>query len=237
LWLSDGPATPGKWAQLLAERNDSGLSPMLLAGLHRDESRPWAEGELWVGEMSSPADHDPATLLEQWWSDYTHVDDEHDHLSVEDRLAVTAPYGQRWPGLAAQGVQTSDADTAACVVADSLLKRRPHMRLGLVAAERSADVLAIAGWMGAANYTNDIGEICAVLRGWEDRFGARLVGAGFAELYLSVAAPPTDLDEALHVAAEHFAFCPDNVWQSHAHTLPRYAEALVGAESWSFWWD
>jgi hypothetical protein len=65
-----------------------------------------------------------------------------------------------------------------------------------------------------------------------------VVGVGFADLYLSIAAPPSTLQEALHVAAEHFAFCPDNVWQnSHPYTLVAYAERLVGLNSWEFWWD
>jgi hypothetical protein len=64
------------------------------------------------------------------------------------------------------------------------------------------------------------------------------VGVGFAELCLSVAAPPMTIDDALPVAAEHFAFCPDNVWQGrHPFTLAGYAERLVGAASWTFWWD
>ncbi|MGY4965352.1 DUF4253 domain-containing protein [Streptomyces sp. 900105245] len=33
----------------------------------------------------------------------------------------------------------------------------------------------------------------------------------YARLDLSVAAPPQTLDEALAVAVEHFAFCPDNI--------------------------
>jgi hypothetical protein len=50
------------------------------------------------------------------------------------------------------------------------------MRLGLVAAERGADALAAAGWSGPLNYTNDTGEISAVVRDWERRFGVRARG-------------------------------------------------------------
>nr|WP_269456555.1 DUF4253 domain-containing protein [Micromonospora krabiensis] len=66
---------------------------------------------------------------------------------------------------------------------------------------------------------------------------ARVVGLGPAVLYLSVAAPPTDTNQALRIAAEHFAFCPDNVWQSSTNTLTRYAESIVDRSWWSFWWD
>ncbi|WP_345438093.1 DUF4253 domain-containing protein [Actinoallomurus vinaceus] len=38
------------------------------------------------------------------------------------------------------------------------------------------------------------------------------------------------------VAAEHIAFCPDNIWQG-CGDFTMYADGLVGEESWSFWWD
>ncbi|MEV4704749.1 DUF4253 domain-containing protein [Actinoplanes sp. NPDC049316] len=38
------------------------------------------------------------------------------------------------------------------------------------------------------------------------------------------------------MAAEHFAFCPDNVWQG-VGTLTAYADQLVNAPMWSLWWD
>ncbi|MFD5772781.1 DUF4253 domain-containing protein [Streptomyces fungicidicus] len=57
----------------------------------------------------------------------------------------------------------------------------------------------------------------AVVLHWERRFGARIVGVGFAE---------------------HFAFCPDSIWQGRRpHTLAGYAKDLVGVTAWIFWWD
>jgi hypothetical protein len=114
----------------------------------------------------------------------------------------------------------------------------PSMRLGLVPAGSGAEALRACGWQGPLNYTNDTGQIARVVLDWERRFGARVVGVGFSDLYLSVAAPPTTLDEAMHVAAEHFAFCPDNIWQGwRPFTLAGYAERLAGAAAWTFWWD
>ena len=176
-----------------------------------------------------------------WWADHT-AEDEEDALSPAERLAVTAPYGRQWPGLASSPPSRTDAATAADRTADGLAEQllagHESMRLGLVAANRGADALAVVGWTGPANYTADTAEVSAVLRSWEDRFGARVVGVGFATLLLSVAAPPTTREEALAVAAEHFAFCPDNVWQgSEPQTLAGYADRLVGDHSWAFWWD
>jgi hypothetical protein len=42
--------------------------------------------------------------------------------------------------------------------------------------------------------------------------------------------------EARAVAAEHFAFCSDNVYQG-VGSIREYAEELPGAARWSFWWD
>ncbi|WP_447007213.1 DUF4253 domain-containing protein [Saccharothrix isguenensis] len=237
-WLSDRPAPPGLWARLRAEHGRSGLWPLLLRALDDDEDfRPWGNGEVLPDKMSSPDQHDPAVLLSSWWDSHTGVDD-NDMLSSAARLAVTAPYGRRWPGLTSPPAVRTTPDRASDDLAEELLTACGSMRLGLVAAGCGADAVTAAGWTGPANHTGDTAEISAVLRDWEHRFGVRVVGVGFATLFLSVAAPPATREEALAVAAEHFAFCPDNIWQGRQPgTLAAYAERLVGDGSWSFWWD
>lgn len=117
------------------------------------------------------------------------------------------------------------------------LSHHPHARLGLVLSTRGADALAEVGWSGPANYDNDTASFSAVVRDWEDRFGARVVAVGFATLHLSVAEPPRTLQNALIVAAEHFAFCPDTIWQGRHQSLEAYAEDLIDLNCWEFWWD
>ncbi len=193
LWLSDSPPSAGLWPRLRAEHAASGLWPLLLAPLdpHDTDVRPWARGELSPERMSSPADHDPQTVLARWWQDHTATDEEDDQLDAEKRLAVIAPFGQTWPGPAPATTPVEDADATADQYAQVFLDRHPHARLGLVAAPRGADALTTAGWEGPVNYDNDTATFSAVLRDWEDRFGARVVGVGFDTLHLSVAAPPT----------------------------------------------
>ncbi|MEU8952750.1 DUF4253 domain-containing protein [Streptomyces sp. NPDC048518] len=91
--------------------------------------------------------------------------------------------------------------------------------------------------MGSVNYDNDTATFAAVVRDWEDRFGARVVGLGCSTLHLSVATPPTRTEEALAIAAEHFTFCPDNIWQGAHPDLSSYAEDLVDLNCWECWWD
>ncbi|MFE5491809.1 DUF4253 domain-containing protein [Streptomyces virginiae] len=74
-----------------------------------------------------------------------------------------------------------------------------------------------------------------VLRDWEHRFGARVVAVGFDTLHLSVAAPPMSGQDALLVAAEHFALSPDNIWQgsrpTHWPRTPRGSPAPTAGTS------
>ncbi|MEV0327925.1 DUF4253 domain-containing protein [Micromonospora echinospora] len=224
-WLSDDPAEPYRWTQLRRNHQVTGLWPLLLSGLRSQEERPWVVGEVSPARMSSPDRHDPTELLAQWWGE-----DEKD----ADFAEVVAPLGVRWPGPADAGQPEGSpgdfADEYVAFLADG------QTRLGLVPAARSADTLAVTGWTGPTNFTCDSGEIAAVVRSWEERFGARVIGLGFDTLYLSVAAPPTSPEHALRVAAEHFAFCPDNVWQGSG-TLAAYAEQIRGLNCWAFWWD
>ncbi|MBO4208152.1 DUF4253 domain-containing protein [Micromonospora echinofusca] len=240
LWISDSRPGVGLWGSLQAYHGPTGLWPLLLGGRVYEPDSPWTTGELDPGLVrSGPGDHDPAALMATWWSAYTTVDEDDDMLGVPERLAVTAPFGDRWPGLAPAGTLQEDPAVRAAEFAQHLLTEEwlTAPRLGLCASIRSADVPAVLGWCGPLNYDNDTAKFSAVLRSWEERFGTRVVGLGPAELYLSVAAPPTDAEHALHVAAEHFAFCPDNVWQSRTDTLTRYAESLTNRAWWSFWWD
>jgi hypothetical protein len=109
-------------------------------------------------------------------------------------------------------------------------------RIGLVAASRAADVITALGWLGGANVHQDPALMSAVLRSWENRWAARVVEIGFDTLTLTVGIPPRDRQTALALAAEHFAFCPDNIWQA-ADTLIAYAGSLQESRLWSFWWD
>ncbi|MYW16204.1 DUF4253 domain-containing protein [Streptomyces sp. SID486] len=232
LWHAEKPSAPGTWKALGVPAARAGLLPVLvdLAGC-RDGLADW---ELLPGEVSYPGDHEVEDVLAEYWEEETdgHVDEE-----IE-------PFGADWPGLAPAGVQTADPETRAAQVADAVNRdpgtwaewiEEPH--LALVPARRSADIPAAIGWTGPLEYEGDVARICAVLRSWEDRFGVRVVALGPDTLVVSVAAPPTGLDDAEILAAEHYALCPDAVTQSGPGGLRTYAKELVGATSWSFWWD
>ncbi|MFB4194966.1 DUF4253 domain-containing protein [Streptomyces carpaticus] len=238
LWLSDTPVSAGLWIRAHAAHSASGLWPLLLDGedSHDGAFRPWASGELFPERMYSPGAHDPAVLLERWWTAYTRIHDD-DHLTPEERLAVTAPFGRTWPRPAPGRENISGAGERAEEYARVFVRQYPRSRLGLVAASGGADALTAVGWQGPANY-GDTAAFSAVVHDWERRFGTRVVAVGASTLHLSVAAPPVRIEDALVVAAEHFAFCPDAIWQgARPCTLAAHAERIVGMNCWSFWWD
>ncbi|MEV8035835.1 DUF4253 domain-containing protein [Streptomyces sp. NPDC086182] len=105
--------------------------------------------------------------------------------------------------------------------------------LGLVAAARSADIPAVIGWRAEA----PLPLFCALLRSWEDRFGARVLAAIGATLYVSVACPPRTQEQADLVALEHLLTTADNIVNDPPTPFPRYAASLIDAPVWSFWWD
>lgn len=233
LWHGEYAAAPGAWTALGSPAAQAGLLPVLVetGGAHGAPD----EWELAPGLMSYPGDHDAEEVLAEFW------EQDDDEEWREHRAGVTALLGPDWPGLAAAGTLTADPATRAAEVADSLLAdgswfKEP--RLALVPARRSADIPAAIGWTGPLNHENDVALLCSVLRSWEDRFGIRVVALTFDRLVLSVAAPPTTAAQAEAVAAEHFAFCPDNIAQGEHATLRAYAaEEVLGQRVWSFWWD
>lgn len=141
------------------------------------------------------------------------------------------PFGDTFPGLAAAGSAEHDAIALA---GDAVLLHNGY--LAVVPVERPADIVTAIDWIGPCNYRRDLAQLSAVLRSWEERFGALVVRIDRATLWLSVAAPPRTTDHARRVAAEHFAFCCD-VDREDPRPLRTYAEDLVGARTWRFWWD
>jgi hypothetical protein len=230
-WLSDGPAATARWSQLHAAHPQSGLWPLLLRSLDGDPARPWHDGEVDPQPTHEIDRHDAATFLATIWADMAQ-----NRWYIGEGFEDLAPFGRDWPGLAPPGEPTDDPEVVADRCAQRLRDRKA--RLGLAAAERGADTLARIGWLGPCNYA-ETPPLAAVVRSWEDRFGVRVVRVGFDTLDLSVAAPPVTAEHALHVAAEHYAFCPDNIEQGWADVddLASYAERIRGQNSWSFWWD
>ena len=160
------------------------------------------------------------------------------HAESERRRAERAARARPFPGLA------PPADGGALTASEigAALAGLPTARICLVPAPRAADVLATIGWTTFDDcyepvpVTNSVW-IGAVLRSWEDRFGARLlsIGPDAAELRLLVQRPPRTEQAAGQIAAEQCAFADECL--SGLNEIPQLAPALVSAPIWRFWWD
>ncbi|MCL2423899.1 MAG: DUF4253 domain-containing protein [Micrococcales bacterium] len=200
----------------------TGLWPLAAVGLDDDLERPWHDGEL--------AGPDPQTF------EAVDVLAEADTYE-DDEIGPTVPF----LGLA-------DLVPGPDLTADAL-SMSARAGLLLVPVDRPANVPKAIGWQGPMNYDLGGEAVSAVLRSWEDRFGAVLTAIGFDILELQVARPPdkprwTDSvrgrasdagDQLDKLVGEHYAFCPDNIDQGME--AAKYRSFLSRGTHWAFWWD
>ncbi|WP_158892134.1 DUF4253 domain-containing protein [Amycolatopsis anabasis] len=227
IWVSDRPLEDAEaYRACVAAFGRSGLWPVLIPADGRF-ARP---GDDWIDDRGrlAPAGGevaaiDPAATLAAWWPGQC----------CEGNCLW--PFGAEFPGLALRSAWRRDELTEAADMG-ALFVGLGGYRLGLVAAARPADVPALLGWAGTLRFTAEVAAVSAVLRSWEDRFGALLVVLGYDELRLAVAAPPATLRHALAAAAEHRAFCPRS-FAAQPADLRGFAGELIGNPVWSFRWD
>jgi hypothetical protein len=89
---------------------------------------------------------------------------------------------------------------------------------------------------GAWNRCPSPGENVAVLRFWDDHYGAEVVGMAGKRMELRVSRPPQTQADALGLARQHYLFCPDLVPEETRSLYP-LAGSLIGDAVWSFRWD
>ena len=187
-WISDEPLEEaGSTAAAIADQfATTGIWPLV-----------WLAEEDPAEYLDPPAEPDlvdaldAATVIRRAW----------ERLASYNQ-AILAPFGTDFPGLApAQRLypsSVSDPFDLAGVL-------NVAARLMLVPCNRPADCFALIG--GLATETTPA-EISAVIRSWEERFGAVPVAAQPSGATLAINAPPSDETQALTLAAEHLAFSP-----------------------------
>ncbi len=114
----------------------------------------------------------------------------------------------------------------------------PFGRLGdgsyvliLVPVNRPADVSSVLGVSQSEEISD--AQATAVLRPWEDRFGAVVTEIGPGKAGLSVGSPPTRNDQALRLANEQMVFAPD---QTAPDETAAVARGLLTSDLWRFGW-
>jgi hypothetical protein len=205
--------------------------------------RPWHSGEFEPVPAESVNALDAADILAGWWAEIT------GGTSGEPRAMPPPrqPFDQ-WPGLAPAGsglpaAQEAAADRFAADLAaapggvELLTGRDSGIHIGLVQATDGAAALVACGFMSRRGET---AEDAAVIRSWQDRFGARLCAVGFDCLALSVANPPVSPEHCHRVAAEHLAYETPEALVDGIDTplsFEEYAARLCRSNTWWFWWD
>lgn len=228
---TDWGTTPDAWLGLATAFKRTGLWPVV-GGPGNRCSDP--EREYSVERPSRDHGNEAANVLQGCWDGMRLVNRE-----TGEPVPETRPL---FPGVP-QG-------TAPVVFVEKVpLARSTHWGAGyagaeagllLVPATRPADVPRLVGWSGAGNYDLDGHEISAVLRSWEERFGAVLYQLGGTTITLRVARPPTTLSAAQVIMEEHYLLCQDNFYPQDdrpAVSHEDYAKRLVNAPVWDFWWD
>jgi hypothetical protein len=145
-----------------------------------------------------------------------------------------ADQGAPFPGLAPAVSERLPAATLTAALAAV-----SPCRVALVQAARPADVLAVTGWCATDAFQDPVFgvPVGAVLRSWEERFGARLllIGPG-ADATLLVERPPRTAAAARAVANEHWAFANEFHGQGQID-IAALTAAVTGSPLWHFWWD
>ena len=111
----------------------------------------------------------------------------------------------------------------------------PQTYIGVFPTDDETEIPALLRW-GAWNDCPAPEVHVAHLRGWRDAYGAKLVSITRDTIELKVDRRPASREEALELARQHFAYCPDIVLQG-TQTIEALAASLMQSDWWFFWWD
>lgn len=90
---------------------------------------------------------------------------------------------------------------------------------------------------GGWNECPEVETMMAVCKYWFEKYGAIPVTISHDVMEMRVSAPVTGPD-SMETAKEHFAFCPDRVYQcTETGTLSELAACIAASGIWYFWWD
>ena len=169
------------------------------------------------------------------------------------RAEWVSPLGTDFPGLAEATTENPEAFDAF-----QLLERSERAsagsgsgvlapRLMLVPCTHPADAVAAMRLVCGSVYAGveNPGDVSSVLRSWERRFAAVLVGAHPGGISVAVGKPPQSEERALRIAAEQFAFAPREDAGAPGALIVAARELLSGnppytlteRDIWTFVWN
>ena len=130
----------------------------------------------------------------------------------------------------------TDASPGLSVVSDILTsKPLPKVYIGVAPTDDWTTIpayLRYGGWNACPKAEFHV----AALRLWRDRYGAELIGLNADTINLRVATNPKTREEAIALARDQYAYCPDIVDQG-VSSISALAADLMANDWWYFWWD
>lgn len=77
----------------------------------------------------------------------------------------------------------------------------------------------------------------AIMKYWNERWGAELVAMTSGTVEMRVLRPPTTWEEAFTLAKEQYIYAPDVVDQWLGGNFTALVKTLLNGHVWLFWWD
>jgi Domain of unknown function (DUF4253) len=108
--------------------------------------------------------------------------------------------------------------------------------VALVPAQAPWEIPAVIGYGGWNRYPDPEDHV-AILRYWNDRYGAELVAMTGTTVELTVRRPPRTRPQALALAWEYFVYNDGYYDYYGAEDITQLAAGLLGADTWIAWWD
>lgn len=192
---------------------ETGLWPVLWSV--PDEPTSYMDGG---GMVNQIARTNVASLLRGAWDAFGNL----------NRSRGAGPYSEPFPGMAPSTEHDRKTANPFLILNAQLPQLQSSdggpYRLLLIPCRRPADAITAVG-LALSNDYNDA-QISAVLRSWEDRFGARVILLGTGYFMLAVDRPPRTHPDARQLAAEIFALAPPG--DALARRLDDLASSLLG---------
>ena len=107
--------------------------------------------------------------------------------------------------------------------------------LGLVEAEYSWQIPALLPWKGSTNWELYGAEHATILKRWHEQHEVEVVAMTWDILELYVPNPPSAEEDAIEVAGEVHAYCPD-LMAAGVPTLDDLAVHMIRSRAWYFRW-
>ncbi|MDP9765161.1 DUF4253 domain-containing protein [Deinococcus enclensis] len=214
------------WHQLTEQHGETGLWPVITG------PRPFAPGR--ATPAAFERDLFAPDLIAQWLAG---EQEDPEILAEIGPMVLSLDEAQRHAGSVPQDATVPASWQEGVVSIQDGRTRQPYPQvfLALVPTQATWDAPA---WLGFGRFNGCPlpSEHHAVLRDWHQQYGLQILCVTADMVECLVARPPTEAAQALVLATEQFAYCPDLVHQG-CGSIAELAGGLLHSPTWSFWWD